>query len=71
MQVQTGSPAVQIVALAFRQTKPEQQGPVAEHAWPLPGQLPCWQVPVVLPAGMLQLRPAQQSEVDVQLPLNG
>ncbi len=62
---------MQVVELPFRQTKPEQQGPVAEHAWPLPGQLPCWQVPVVLPAGILQPKPAQQSEVAVQLPLNG
>jgi hypothetical protein len=71
VQVQTGSAPVQFTALGLRQSRPEQQAAVAEHAWPIPGQLVCWQVPLVLPAGMLQPRPAQQSEVATQLPFNG
>ncbi len=62
---------VQAVELELTQARPEQQAVMVEHAWPTPGQLLCWQVPVVLPAGTLQFSPEQQSDVEVQTPLNG
>jgi hypothetical protein len=46
----------------LRHERPEQQGLVGEHAWPLDEQVaPCWQVPMVLPEGTEQSRPSQQS----------
>jgi len=62
---------VQAVRLELTQIKPEQQAVIVEQGWPTPEQVLGWQVPVVLPAGMLQLNPEQQSALEVQMPLSG
>ncbi len=55
---------------------PEQHGcvaehdwPVYEHAWPMSTAGGAPQVPLVMPAGTLHLRPEQQSASAVQAPL--
>lgn len=50
----------------LRQPRPEQQGVVGEHAWPLVEQVaPGWHEPTLLPVGTVQLRPEQQSALVV------
>jgi hypothetical protein len=54
---------------AVRQDRPEQQGLLGEHAWPLAEHVaPGWQVPVVDPRGTSQRRPRQQSDPEVHAP---
>jgi hypothetical protein len=53
---------------AVRQSRPEQQPTVVEHAWPSDEQVFVfgWQEPVVEPPVMLQVSPEQQSPLTVQ-----
>jgi hypothetical protein len=65
-QVQAVVPSQALVCVASRQESPLQQPWVGEHACPPVEQvLPVVQVPVVLPAGTLHCRPAQQSAPEV------
>jgi len=70
-QPHVGSELEQEIPLVFTQRKPAQHATCAEQFCPSPGQLPLWQVPVVLPDGTLQDKPEQQSAVAVQTPLKG
>ena len=77
-QVQSVSVAPQAAPVGDEQV-PAQHGCEAEHDWPMyeqagapmsptgGGGLP--QVPLVMPAGTLQSRPAQQSAFEVHLPV--
>lgn len=69
--MQSRSGVVQAVKLELTQNKPVQQAVLVEHGWPTPGHVLGWQVPVVLPPGMLQFSPEQQSAVEVQMPFSG
>jgi hypothetical protein len=76
-QLQLVSDGAQAAPVEFEQV-PLQHGTDAEHDWPMyehampmspggGGAAP--QVPLVLPAGTVHLRPMQQSASDVQTPL--
>ena len=65
-------PSQPLVPVESRQESPLQQPWLGEHACPLDEQvLPVRQVPVVLPAGMVHCRPAQQSAPEVQTAASG
>ena len=62
-----GSLPVQVLPAPVSHCMPKQHRLLGEHAWPAAEQVdPAWQVPLVLPPGMLQPRPTQQSEAEVQ-----
>jgi hypothetical protein len=66
VQVQGWVPS-QVVPMAVSQDSPKQQGLLSEHAWPPAEQVaPGSQVPTLLPPGMRQPRPVQQSDAEVQ-----
>lgn len=57
-----------VAPVEVSQLRPKQHGLFGEHAWPPAEQVaPDSQVPVVLPPGMRQPSPAQQSEAEVQM----
>lgn len=57
---------------AVSQDRPKQHGLLGEHAWPPAEQVaPGSHVPVVLPPGIRQPRPVQQSDADVHALLWG
>jgi len=51
-----------------RHVPPAQHGCEDEQVWPIAGQVVGWQLPLVMPAGMTQPNPLQQSAEAVQLP---
>jgi hypothetical protein len=57
----------QLAPASVSHRMPKQQGVLVEHAWPAAEQVaPASHVPTVLPPGMRQPRPTQQSEAEVQ-----
>lgn len=50
-----------------RHIPPPQHGCEDEHVWPIDGHVVGWQLPLVIPVGMTQPKPEQQSAEAVQL----
>jgi len=67
VQVQGCVPS-QLVHVPVSHWRPKQHGLLGAHAWPAAEQVaPASQTPVVLPPGMRQPRPEQQSAAEVQM----